>query len=137
MVLEHQRAGRFAELALELVEHQLAVEMHGDASLFEFDFKVIPLARWLVGDLQRLVVLRIDAAGSHALVVPDFHLRLAAQEDAAVAAFGDLPVNQEEEVAEFLFTGEVLGLSVVRQDPAVGLPVVRPGRPSSRSCPGR
>ena len=61
---------------------------------FELDLKVVPLAGRLVGDLQRLVVLRINATGAHALVVPDLYLRLAAEKDAAVAAFLDLPVNQ-------------------------------------------
>lgn len=44
MVLKHERSSWFCERALEVVEHQFPVEMHGDEPFFEFDLKVVPLA---------------------------------------------------------------------------------------------
>ena len=88
-----------------VVDDQFAVERHPDLVADHFDVEGVPLADGLVDHLQRIVridFIVIQSAGAD-FVVPDLHLRAAAEIDAAVAVGRDLPVDPHLEITVILW----------------------------------
>ena len=109
----------------QVVHDQLAVQMHRHVLADQLDLERVPLADRIVGADQRLVRMRLvvpQAAGAF-LVVPDLDLGCTAEEHAAVAAFGNLPVDVKDEVLVFFDRHEVTRLAVIVQDAILDFPV--------------
>jgi hypothetical protein len=87
--------------------------------------KGVPLSHRLVGYFQGIVgvLLVVEEAPRADRVVPNLHLRIAAQVDAAVSLAADLPIHPQLEVAIVLRRLQTLPLPVVNENAFLDRPV--------------
>src|SRR5262249_56927646 len=86
----------------------LVSDWSSDVCSSDLDAEGVPLADRLVGHLGGVlgVLLVVEQAARADLVVPDLHLWVAAEVDAAVAPLADLPIDPQLEVAVVLGRSE-------------------------------
>ena len=118
-----------------LVGHQLAVELHRDPLADHLDVESVPLAHrqirlhqgktgmdLVVPQRSRALVVTVPAVLLE-LRIPDLNLGAAAQVDAAVAAFQDLPIDIQLEVAVVPGGAQAVSLAVELQNAVDHSPV--------------
>ena len=135
-----------------VIDHELVIQPDADPRADHDDAQLIPLAERLVGQHQRVFAGRAGAvvpqpAGAFVGaevelrflgVIPDLHLRAAAQIDAGVAQRHGLVLDEQLEVAVVLLGGGVIALAVVDQLAVLHAPMLASWcRSTGRSCAAR
>src|SRR5579864_330624 len=119
-----------------LIDYKFAVQVHSYLIALHDDAEGVPFARRLVCPLEGHIILLVipQAAGAFLVILGEFlgiervgipylHLRVSTQIHAAVAFGFDFPVEQKLDVAVIFDRGEVVTLTIVHQDAALGLPM--------------
>ena len=135
--LGHAQLAVVIVFELGVIHHEFVVEIHGDFVADHFDAERIPFAERFVGEDERVFAGRAgavvpEAAGAFVSaefefglfgVIPNLHLRHAAQINAAVGEGNGLVFHEQLEVAVVLFGRGVHSVAVVHQFVALDVPM--------------